>query len=257
VTEKQFSRPHLGIFIKAPLPGTVKTRLAGSIGKEKASALYADMAADTLRWTGKLNNYRKTVFYTPRKELDTCRKLLTPGGSAPSFHPQARGELGNRMQAAFSHMFKAEAATAVLIGSDCPLLDGKTVKKAFAALKNNDLVLGPASDGGYYLIGLRAPAAGLFRLNKWSHRKVLQETIEIARGLDLKIKLLDTLADVDQGSDLVQLGEDLLEAWLNCRDGSRTDFPLRVFRRLLWEPGSLIYQFATHCKPADTSRKRG
>jgi len=162
VTEKQPSLPHLGVFVKAPLRGTVKTRLAKAIGEENARTLYEDMAADTLQWVGKLDHCGKTVFYSPLKERELCRTLLAPECRETSLQPQAGGGLGNRMQAAFSQMFSQGAAAAVLIGSDCPLLDGKTVRKAFASLKNNDLVLGPASDGGYYLIGLRRPVPELF-----------------------------------------------------------------------------------------------
>ena len=246
MTEKQPSRPHLGVFVKAPLRGTVKTRLAKTIGEENARTLYEDMAADTLQWARKLSHCDKTVFYSPQKERELCRTLLAPGWRETSLQPQAGGGLGNRMQTAFSQMFSQGATAAVLIGSDCPLLDGNTVRKAFASLKNNDLVLGPASDGGYYLIGLRAPAPELFQLGKWSHSLVLQQTIESARKAGLEIDLLPTLGDIDRGEDIAPLGEDLLEAWLHCRNGSRTDFPLRVFRRLLWEPGTLIYQLATN-----------
>jgi rSAM/selenodomain-associated transferase 1 len=246
VTEKQPSRPHLGVFVKAPLRGTVKTRLAKTIGRENARTLYEDMAVDTLQWVGKLDHCGKTVFYSPLKERELCRDLLAPGCRETSLQPQVGGGLGSRMQAAFSQMFSQGAASAVLIGSDCPLLDGKTVRKAFASLKNNDLVLGPTSDGGYYLIGLRVPAPELFQIAKWSHSLVLQQTIDRARKTGLKIELLPTLRDIDQGEDIALLGEELLEAWLHCRNGIRTDFPLRVFRRLLWEPGTLIYQMATN-----------
>ena len=246
MTEKQPSLPHLGVFVKAPLRGTVKTRLAKTIGRENARTLYEDMAADTLQWVGKLDHCGKTVFYSPIEERELCRALLSPGCRETSLQPQVGGGLGSRMQAAFSQMFSQGAASAVLIGSDCPLLDGKTVRKAFASLKNNDLVLGPTSDGGYYLIGLRVPAPELFQIAKWSHSLVLQQTIDRARKTGLKIELLPTLRDIDQGEDIALLGEELLEAWLHCRNGIRTDFPLRVFRRLLWEPGTLIYQMATN-----------
>lgn len=243
--QKQSPRPHLGIFVKAPLLGTVKTRLARTIGGAAARTLYADMATDTLQWARKLSNCRKTVFYTPHGALEACRELLSTGRIEPSFQPQELGDLGNRMRAAFSFMFEQGAASAVLIGSDCPLLDGKIVGKALAALKKNDLVLGPASDGGYYLIGLKRPIPELFRLREWSHPEVLRTTIETARKLNLGIEFLQVLNDVDRGEDLAQLGQDLLLAWRNCRNESRDDFPLRVFRRLFWEPGTLIYQLAS------------
>ena len=255
--KKQPPHSHLGIFVKAPLAGTVKTRLARTIGDTAARALYADMAADTLQWARKLNNCRKTVFFAPRGELETCRELLSADCIQPPLQPQERGNLGNRMQAAFSFMFEQGANSAVLIGSDCPLLDGKITGTAFTALKKNDLVLGPASDGGYYLIGLRHPVPELFRFREWSHSGVLQATIAAGRKLNLDIDFLPTLSDIDQGEDLAQLGKDLLAAWRNCQNESRDDFPLRVFRRLFWEPGTLINKIATKSADPTLLSRRG
>ena len=148
------------------------------------------------------------------------------------------------MQAAFAHMFQHGAKSAILIGSDCPLLESNLVRQAFTALRNNDLVLGPAADGGYYLIGLRRPAPELFRLRHWSHPGVLKATLNIASKLNLSSRTLPTLSDIDQGEDLPRLGGELLAAWLKCRKGLRKDFPVRVFRRLFWELGTQIYNLA-------------
>ena len=239
------SPTHLGVFVKAPKPGKVKTRLARSVGPVVARELYADMAADTLQWTQALNRCRTTVFYSPAGDLKACRKLLPKGTREPFFEPQCSGSLGRRMHAAFVHMFRPGVKSAILIGSDCPLLERKLVRQAFTALKNNDLVLGPAADGGYYLIGLRRPVPELFQLRQWSHPGVLEATLNTASKLNLTCRILPTLSDIDQGEDLPQLGRELLAAWLKCRNGRRKDFPLRVFRRLFWEPGTQIYNLAT------------
>lgn len=238
------SLTNLGVFVKAPEVGKVKTRLAKTVGSSNARKLYADMAADTLQWTQDLDRCRTTVFYTPQGGLKACRELLTKGTREPCFEPQGRGTLGRRMQAAFEHMFQSGAKSAVLIGSDCPLLERNLLGQAFNALKENDLVLGPASDGGYYLIGLRHPVPELFERRQWSHPGVLDGTVKTASKLKLSIEILPTLSDVDLGADLPLLGKNLLEAWLNCRNGHREDFPLRVFRRLFWEPGTQIFKLA-------------
>ena len=192
--------------------------------------------------------------YTPIWPLIPCNgpRLSIVAGQQYSillretfFEPQCSGSLGRRMQAAFVHMFRPGAKSAILIGSDCPLLERKLVRQAFTALKNNDLVLGPAADGGYYLIGLRRPVPELFQLRQWSHPGVLEATLNTASKLNLTCRILPTLSDIDQGEDLPQLGRELLAAWLKCRNGRRKDFPLRVFRRLFWEPGTQIYNLAT------------
>ena len=199
------------------------------------------MATDTLQWAQALNRCRTTVFYSPAKDLKACRKLLPEGAREPFFEPQCSGSLGRRMQTAFVHMFRHGAKSAILIGSDCPLLESTLVTEAFAALKNNDLVLGPATDGGYYLIGLRRPVPELFQLRQWSHTGVLEATLNTASKLNLSSRILPPLSDVDRGEDLPLLGRELLTAWLKCRNGQRKDFPLRVFRRLFWEPGTELY----------------
>ncbi|MEC9353568.1 MAG: TIGR04282 family arsenosugar biosynthesis glycosyltransferase [Planctomycetota bacterium] len=241
---KRSTPTHLGIFVKAPKPGKVKTRLARSVGLAAARDLYVDMATDTLQWAQALNRCRTTVFYSPAGDLKACRKLLPEGAPEPFFEPQCSGSLGRRMQAAFTHMFQHGAKSAILIGSDCPLLERELVRQAFTALRNKDLVLGPAADGGYYLIGLRRPAPELFKLRHWSHAGVLEATLDTASKLDLSSRILPVLSDIDQGEDLPHLGRELLAAWLKCRKGRRKDFPLRVFRRLFWEPGTQIYQLA-------------
>ena len=236
------SPAHLGVFVKAPKPGKVKTRLAKSVGLAAARKLYIDMASDTLQWTQALNRCRTTVFYSPAEDLQACRQLLPKGTREPFFEPQCSGSLGRRMQAAFAHMFLHGASSAILIGSDCPLLERTLVRKAFTALKNNDLVLGPAADGGYYLIGLSRPVPELFQMRQWSHPGVLEATLNTASELKLSCRMLPVLNDIDQAEDLPGLGRELLAAWGKCRNGQRKDFPLRVFRRLFWEPGTEIYQ---------------
>jgi hypothetical protein len=121
---------------------------------------------------------------------------------------QGDGDLGCRMQRAFDDAFKSGAATVVIIGSDIPGLTAVDITKAFAALKQKKMVLGPAKDGGYYLIGLQKNAflqavGDLFAGIKWGERDVLKKTLNISKRLGLSYSLLDELDDVDRPEDLL------------------------------------------------------
>jgi rSAM/selenodomain-associated transferase 1 len=115
---------------------------------------------------------------------------------------QPSGDLGRRLEEAFATSFAAGAAAAVAIGTDCPDLTPEIIAEAGAALADVDLVLGPATDGGYYLIGLRTPAPPLFREVAWGQTSVLAETLDRAAAIGLSHRLLRTLADVDRPEDL-------------------------------------------------------
>ncbi len=116
--------------------------------------------------------------------------------------PQPAGDLGEKMQAAFSHDFARPAAAAVIIGTDCPGLTTEHLREAFAALQTHDLVLGPAVDGGYYLLGMRHLHPSLFANKTWSTDTVRAETLADAARLGLRVHLLPALQDVDTIDDL-------------------------------------------------------
>jgi rSAM/selenodomain-associated transferase 1 len=137
-----------------------------------------------------------------------------------------RGEdLGARLVAAFDELLRV-SDRAVVMGSDCPDLDPETIRMAFAALDDHALVLGPARDGGYYLIGLKAPAPALFEGIAWGTERVLAETLERARRLGLATRSLEVLADLDTPDDLVRLiARRSVE---KARSGSRMEETLRT-----------------------------
>ncbi len=116
------------------------------------------------------------------------------------------------MNRAFQDSFRAGMAKVVIVGTDCPGLSEGPVQVAFRALEENDLVLGPANDGGYYLIGLRRPTEELFRGIPWGTEKVLAQTLRAAQTLALKTFLLDPLGDVDRPEDLC-LWEEAAKSW--------------------------------------------
>lgn len=196
------------VFAKVPEPGRVKTRLAGELGAEGAADLYrrmGRMVVDRVR----AGPWRTVVCFDPpggrREVLDWL------GGDGDlECRPQEEGDLGARMEEAFAGAFAAAPGGAgegpvVIVGTDAPGVEEGLVLEAFRALERRggpDLVLGPATDGGYYLLGLRGPAARLFREIPWSTDRVLDLTLERARDMGLGWELLRPLSDVDRPEDL-------------------------------------------------------
>ena len=192
-TESQgMSAPRAIIFVKAPRPGFVKTRLAASIGDEAACAAYRQMVKTILP---KLTPLPHLEFrFTPDNAEVEISGWVRDGWTA---RPQGSGDLGERMQRAF-----AEAnGPAIIIGSDCPDIGMADISDAAASLINHDVVVGPATDGGYWLIGLGAPCPALFVGISWSTGDVSKETLAKAEAAGLSVHLLRELADVDTVED--------------------------------------------------------
>ena len=126
------------------------------------------------------------------------REWLGAGGRAL---PQCDGDLGCRMAAASGEAFADGAERVVIIGSDCPDLATETLARAFALLDDADVVLGPATDGGYYLVGLAAPRDELFDGIPWSTPDTLRVTLEVARARGLRVALLEEKRDIDTADD--------------------------------------------------------
>jgi uncharacterized protein len=187
------------VFVKRPRPGEVKTRLASEAGAEGAAALYEAMAEHVLLATAPDGgDYDRVVHFAPADAGDDIRRWLPSERCAP----QAAGDLGRRMAHAFASAFADGAARAVLIGTDAPALGRGHVTEAFEVLREADLVLGPACDGGYYLVGLAAPRPALFEGIAWSTPTVCAATLERALALGLRHRLLPELRDVDTLADV-------------------------------------------------------
>ena len=188
----------LCIFVKYPEAGRVKTRLARSVGRHEAARLYRVLAETVLGRTQD-PRYGRIVFYSPpEREADVASWI----GSSAELVAQDGGDLGERMFAAFRRAFDGGARRVVLIGTDVPLLDSAVVARALGKLEDSDCVLGPSSDGGYYLVGLSRPDERLFRGIEWGAGDVLERTKAIARRLDLGLSLLPELRDVDDIEDV-------------------------------------------------------
>lgn len=193
------------VFVKAPRPGTVKTRLAAGLGpdgEQRAADLYRGLAESAVATARALarEGAAVTVHFAPG---DAAGEVAAWLGPDIPLVPQAAGDLGARMASSFSAVFAAGASRAVLVGSDCPGLDPRRLREALAALRSSDLVLGPAADGGYWLIGARGGVPPVLDGIPWSTVDVLRRTLDLATArARLRVVLLDTLHDVDTASDV-------------------------------------------------------
>jgi rSAM/selenodomain-associated transferase 1 len=180
------------VFVKAPRSGAVKTRLAASIGANAACTAYRVLVDALLRRIESVENVE--LRFTPDDAENEIRPWLRESWQAA---PQGAGDLGERLHRAFEASFAEGARRVVAIGSDCPDVTAGDITAAWSTLETTDLVLGPASDGGYWLIGLRQPHAALFQNISWSTATVFQETLARAQKARLSVKLLRQLSDVD------------------------------------------------------------
>ena len=192
------TRRALLVFAKAPRPGAVKTRLARDVGEAEAARLYETMVRATLEELRHVPAHLVLCYDPP----DGRRELEVLGGDrVDAWASQGSGDLGDRMNRMLEWAL-GNAGSAVVVGTDAPSLDRHVVERAFEALGSADLVLGPASDGGYYLLGLHRPEPHLFDRISWSTPTVLAETLERAAELGLRVTLLEVLRDVDTAADL-------------------------------------------------------
>lgn len=183
------------MMLKAPRPGLVKTRLAKEVGDVAAREAYRWMVE---RQMAELPaGWATVVHFAPADVGDEMRSWL---GSAPFYAPQVEGHLGQRMHAAVAAAWEAGYARAVLLGGDCPWVTRELLLRAERELATSDLVIGPAADGGYYLLGLNACANGPFDGVEWSTSRVLAQTLERVRAIGARVTLLPELEDVDDAA---------------------------------------------------------
>lgn len=187
------------IFVKKPEKGKVKTRLANSIGEDKALEVYRQLLQRTYTITKALRE-DKIVYYTPEIVLhdfwdaNLYQKAL-----------QAEGDLGTRMLKSFEESFEAGYQKVCIIGSDCYQLSSDIIEQAFSTLAQHDVVIGPSTDGGYYLLGMKKLYPALFRNKSWSTSQVLEQTIQDIKRTGLSHYLLPVLTDVDEEKDLASM----------------------------------------------------
>ena len=200
------------IFTRFPEPGKAKTRLIPALGEQGAADLQRRMTERIISAATAASKRRGPTIAVYYAGGDTA---LMRNWLGPQFiyRPQGPGNVGRRMDKAFQEAFRTGIEAVVLVGSDIPGISADIIQQAFEALQNNELVLGPAHDGGYYLIGMQRAAAQkahpqLFEGIKWGSDAVLAQTIQIAGALGLSFLLLEYLADLDRPEDL--------HAWQNA-----------------------------------------
>jgi rSAM/selenodomain-associated transferase 1 len=198
--KKGLNGVYLIIFVRFPHPGKVKTRLATSIGNDKAARLYRLCTENVFKETKKLSdNVLRHIFYADKDDEDNVIKW-----AGPVFHfmSQVEGDLGIRIEAAFNYVFRQGARKAVIVASDVPDLSAEIIENAINALTDNDIVIGPTNDGGYYLLGMNGVHNDLFHGVTWSTTEVYAETLSIIEYLGLKVHCLRALDDIDTEEDL-------------------------------------------------------
>ena len=198
------------IFTRYPEPGITKTRLIPVLGKAGAANLHRLMAQRTIARALSLQKSRRLsveIHHTGGSQQQMEDWL----GTDLIYQNQIDGDLGARMAAAFQNSFDSGVDKVAIIGTDCPDLKAEILAQAFDELSDRDLVLGPAKDGGYYLIGLRRSIPELFDGINWGTSEVFASTRAIAQNLGLNIAVLPILADIDRPEDLLGLDINILQ----------------------------------------------
>jgi uncharacterized protein len=188
----------LVVFARAPELGRVKTRVAAELGAHAALSAYRRLADHVMAAVQGGERYSLTVAYTPPDAERQMRQWL---GWSVSLTPQAEGDLGDRMQRAIADAISNGAERVVVIGTDCPDVTAATVEEAFARLADADIVLGPATDGGYYLIGMSRLHRSVFDDVPWSSPETLRVTLARVRAAGLSVAQLEERRDIDTADD--------------------------------------------------------
>jgi rSAM/selenodomain-associated transferase 1 len=183
--------------------GKVKSRLAAEIGAKQALAVYQAMLARV----GQLLIQSQIAAWDLWVTSNLSHKNFVSICNKTNIYMQTGQDLGARMDAAIRQtLLKKSVESVILIGTDCPALTERYLDQALLALESGvDVVLGPAEDGGYVLVGMRRPIGAVFEDIPWGTERVMQRTLEALKAKELTYRLLDTLWDVDRPEDLARL----------------------------------------------------
>ena len=184
------------VFIKNPVLGKVKTRIAVDAGVHQAFEIYLELCKITRAVIAEVEA-SIYIYYS-----DFVDKNDAWSSSRYIKKVQESSDLGTRMSKAFNYVL-SKHRKAVIIGSDCAELDASIIQKAFDQLASHDLVVGPSSDGGYYLMGMKDRNPKLFQDIEWSTDSVLSSTLDKTKQMGLTVSLLTTLTDIDHFSDWI------------------------------------------------------
>jgi len=222
VEKESRSRTAIGVIARAPsAPG--KTRLAPHLSDARLRSLRAALVADVLHVVSAVEEVERFVFFTP-DEADAEIAALARGSFTR--RPQRGRDLGQRMRSAFEELLIDRAyGSAILMGSDIPLLTAAHVAAAREQLQaSEDIVLGPADDGGYYVIGLRTAESRLFDVIEWGTATVFSDTVAAATRFGLTPRIIQPAYDVDTIEDLRRLERDLTTAPSDVAPSTRAWF---------------------------------
>ena len=199
-------RRTLVVFMRYPEPGRVKTRLAAGMGAEPAAAFYEQLLRRTLGVVADFahghGDVEVLLYFDPADKEAVIRRSC-PGPW--QFMPQGAGHLGERMRAAFDLDHALRPSHTVIVGTDIADLESVDLEESFQLLEKSDAVLGPAADGGFYLIGLKRPCDAVFFSTAWGGADVCRRTLEILRRTGLTVALLKERHDIDRVADLERL----------------------------------------------------
>jgi rSAM/selenodomain-associated transferase 1 len=197
----------LGVFARAPELGRVKTRLCPPFTADEAVRFHRSLVEDTLERLGTLKRPELSRVLLLSRPLLHAKDLDVPRGWTIGI--QAQGDLGTRLAAFFDGAFRREARRVVVVGTDSPTLPFEIIEEAFEVLSEVDVTVGPAMDGGYYLLGTRVYLPELFQGISWGTEAVLRQTAEAIERGGLRQHLLVPWYDVDRPPDLERLREEI------------------------------------------------
>jgi len=186
------------VFVKAPLAGLCKTRLIPLLGEKATTEFYKSLVLDCFDRLKNLNNINTQIYAYPDIRHRFLKQLYFDNKA--QLFKQKGENLGERMLHAIEQALKT-CSNVVLIGTDCPEIDADYIESAFNALDQHDIVFGPAADGGYVLIGAKTINPVIFSNITWSTNTVLEQSLKQAKAAGYKVKLLQTLNDIDTPED--------------------------------------------------------
>jgi len=189
------------IFLRFPKLGEVKTRLAKTTSSEFALRFYKSCSENLVKNVKRIPRINRFVFYSNKNEKENVNKWL---GNKLFFAPQEGDDLGIRMKNAFEKVFSTGTQKAIIVGTDIPDLSKNIILDAFNSLNNNDVVIGPSKDGGYYLLGIKKMYPELFEDIEYSTSNVFSQTLTRVNRLNLSYHLHTELMDIDTKEDLVE-----------------------------------------------------
>lgn len=199
----------LAVMAKAPIPGSVKTRMVPPLTHEQAAELCRALLLDQLEHLSALADVELFVAFAPAEAVTLIENIVPTGFQC---FPQSGADLGERMNTIFDDLWQRGHRNLVLIGSDLPAVPLNILNDAFHALESErrHVVLGPSRDGGYYLVGMNRPTPEIFNEMSWSHDRVFSQTIEKLANLRINFTVLPDWFDLDTVEDI--------ELLRSCRD---------------------------------------